>query len=342
LYKFVELGHTTNRMCGVIMKKFIKLLILLLILLSPITVFAYSDYIIPGGENVGIEVKYNGVLVIGFYKIDGEYNKNDIEVGDYITHVDNVEVNSVDELVENIEKYQKDEQVKLKIKRGNKTKEIDFKLIVKENVYKTGLYIKDSITGIGTLTFIDPESKIYGALGHEIIESTTNRQVEVRTGFIYESKVSSIDRSTNGNPGTKNAKFFYNNKYGDINKNTSYGIYGTYETLPNKELMKVAESSEIKTGTAKILTVTESSQIKEYEINITKIDKSSKIKNLYFEITDKELLSKTGGIVQGMSGSPIIQDNKIIGAVTHVVVENVKKGYGIFITTMLTEGERQE
>ena len=271
-----------------------------------------------------------------------EYNKNDIEVGDYITHVENTEINSVDELVNNIEKFQNAGKVKLKIKRNNKEKDIVFNLRVKDNVYKTGLYIKDSISGIGTLTYIDPETKIYGALGHEIIESSTNKQVEVRTGYIYESKVSSIDRSTNGSPGTKNAKFYYNNKYGDINKNTTYGIYGNYDIASTKEPMKVAEPDEIKTGEAKILTVTNESDIKEYKINITKIDKNSKIKNIYFEITDKELLDKTGGIVQGMSGSPIIQDDKIIGAVTHVVVENVKKGYGIFITTMLTEGEREE
>ena len=174
------------------------------------------------------------------------------------------------------------------------------------------------------------------------MESTTSSKVEVRTGSIYQSNVSSIDRSTNGNPGTKNAKFFYNNKYGSIKKNTTYGIYGEYTTPPTKETVKVGEPDEIKTGKATILTVTEDEQIIEYSINITKVDKSSKIKNLYFEIDDEELLKKTGGIVQGMSGSPIMQDGKIIGAVTHVVVENVKKGYGIFITTMLTEGERQD
>lgn len=324
------------------MKRSIKTLILLTIALMPFNVLAYSDYIIPGGENVGIEVKYNGVLVIGFYKIDDKYNKNDIEVGDYITHVNGTTINSIDELVSNIEKYEENGKVKLTIKRGNSNKEVDFNLIKKDNVYKTGLYIKDAITGIGTLTFIDPETKIYGALGHEILESTTNKTVEVRTGYIYESEVTSIDRSTNGSPGTKNAKFFYNNKYGDINKNTTYGIYGKYDANINKTPMKVASADEIKMGEASILTVTKENEVKEYKINITKIDKNSKIKNLHFEIIDKELLDISGGIVQGMSGSPIIQDDKIIGAVTHVVVENVKKGYGIFITTMLTEGERGE
>lgn len=339
MYNIVEWAHNIN---GDNMKRTIKLFILSLLIFNPINVLAYSDYIIPGGENVGIEVKYDGVLVIGFYKINDKYNKNDIEVGDYITHVEDQEIHTIDELVTNIEKYQRDGKVNLTIKRNDKTRIVNFNLVLKDNVYKTGLYIKDSITGIGTLTYIDPESGIYGALGHEILESTTSKQVSVRTGSIYESKVSSIDRSTNGNPGTKNAKFFYNNKYGNIFKNTTYGIYGNYNYSIDKEKVKVAEPNEIKTGNATILTVTEDSEIKEYNINITKVDKSSKIKNIYFEITDDELLSKTGGIVQGMSGSPIMQDGKIIGAVTHVVVENVKKGYGIFITTMLTEGERQE
>lgn len=323
------------------MKK-LKLLILALVLFNPISVNAYSDYIIPGGENVGIEVKYEGVLVIGFYKIDNKYNKNTLEVGDYIMRVEDEKINSIDELVNAIEKHQKDGKVNLTIKRNNKEQIVSFNLVKKDNMFKTGLYIKDSITGIGTLTYIDPETNIYGALGHEILESTTNSQVEVRTGSIYQSNVSSIDRSTNGNPGTKNAKFFYNNKYGDISKNTTYGIYGSYNIENTKEAVPVAEPNEVKTGKATILTVTEDSNVVEYSINITKIDKSSKIKNIYFEIDDEELLKKTGGIVQGMSGSPIMQDGKIIGAVTHVVVENVKKGYGIFITTMLTEGERQD
>lgn len=319
-----------------------KLILLILLMFWPINVLAYSDYIIPGGDNIGIEVKYDGVLVIGFYKIDNEYNKNDIEVGDYITHVEDTPISSINDLVSNIEKYQKDGYVNLTIKRKNKTRIVNFKLVIQDNIYKTGLYIKDSITGIGTISYIDPTTGIYGALGHEIIESTTSKVVEVKTGSIFASDVSSIDRSTNGNPGTKNAKFYYSNKYGDIKKNTAYGIYGNYTSDTDRQTVNVGKPDEIKIGKAYLLTVTENNKIKEYSINITKIDKSSKTKNIYFEIDDPELLERTGGIVQGMSGSPIMQDGKIVGAVTHVVVENVKKGYGIFITSMLTEGEREE
>lgn len=323
------------------MKK-IKVFLLAVIMFIPMNVLAYSDYIIPGGENIGIEVKYDGVLVVGFYKINNEYNENDIEVGDYITHIENEEVNSIDDLTSLIEKYQVNNKVKMTVKRNNKKRIINFKLVKDNNLYKTGLYIKDSITGIGTISYIDPSTNIYGALGHEILESTTKKMVEVKNGSIFASSVSSIDRSTNGNPGTKNAKFYYNQKFGDIIKNTDKGIYGSYTSKTNKEKVSVGKPEEVKTGKATILTVTSNNEIKEYSINITDVDTKSKTKNIYFEIDDKELLERTGGIVQGMSGSPIMQQEKIIGAVTHVVVENVKKGYGIFITTMLEEGERGE
>lgn len=321
------------------MKK--KIIILLITLILPINVFAYSDYLIVGGENIGIEVKNDGILVIGFYKVNNEYNKNGLKIGDIIKKVNDVEVLSIEELVETIDELQKDKKVTLTIERNKKEKDIEFQLIEDDGKYKTGLYVKDSVTGIGTLTYIDPSTKIYGALGHQIIESNTMKQIEVRTGSIFESNITGIDRSFKGNAGTKNAKFNSKNIYGTITKNTENGIYGTYNVeLPDKTLKEVGKSSEIKTGEAKILTVLEGNTVEEFIINIISIDEKNNIKNIYFEITDKDLINKTGGIVQGMSGSPIIQQDKIIGAVTHVIVKEPITGYGIFITTMLEEGER--
>lgn len=165
--------------------------------------------------------------------------------------------------------------------------------------------------------------------------------VEIRSGTIFESLVTSIDRSSVGSAGTKNAKFYSNNIYGNVNKNTISGIYGTYtDELPNKETLEVGKPDELKEGRATIYTVLEGDTVEEFTINITNINKSSQIKNISFEITDEKLLEKTGGVVQGMSGSPIIQNNKIFGAVTHVIVNNPTTGYGIFITTMLEEGEK--
>lgn len=322
------------------MKK--KVLTLVLLLVFPLNIMAYSDYIIPGGNNIGIEVYNEGIIVIGFYKINNKYNTNDLHIGDVITKINDDNVYTIDDMVRSIESNVKDNKIKLTVQRDKKEKIIDFELINIDNTYKTGLYVKDSVSGIGTLTYIDPETKIYGSLGHQIIEGTSMTTVEVRSGSIFESLVTSIDRSSIGTAGTKNAKFYSNNIYGNITKNNINGIYGTYtDKLPDKDLIEVGKPNDLNVGKASIFTVINGDKIEEFDINITKINKNSDIKNISFEIVDERLLDVTGGIVQGMSGSPIIQNNKIFGAVTHVIVNKPTTGYGIFITTMLEEGEKE-
>lgn len=209
-----------------------------------------------------------------------------------------------------------------------------------EGTYKTGLYVKDKIVGIGTLTYIDPNTKTFGALGHEIIEKSTTQKFEIKDGTIFKSDVTGITQSKDGRAGEKNANYDKSTVYGKIGENSSSGIFGNYMSEINSDqAMTVGTKDDIKIGPATIKTVVNNNEVKEYKINIININKSSDIKNILFEIVDEELLSKTGGVVQGMSGSPIIQNNKIIGAVTHVIVHEPKKGYGIFITTMLEEGE---
>ena len=321
------------------MKK--SLITILILLLFPLQVFAYSNYIIPGGTNIGIEVYNKGIMVIGFYKINNKYNTNDLKLGDIITHIEGIRVFTVEDMVSNIENNVNNNKVNITVIRNKEEKNIEFNLIKVDGVYKTGLYVKDSISGIGTLTYIDPETKIYGALGHEIIETNTMTSVEVRTGSIFESSVTSIDRSSIGTAGTKNAKFYSNNKYGNISKNTVSGIYGEYKKeLPNTELMEVGKPEELRLGKAKFYTVLEGEKVESFDIEITNINLKSEIKNITFEVTDERIKNISGGIVQGMSGSPIIQDNKIFGAITHVIVNNPNTGYGIFITTMLEEGEK--
>lgn len=323
---------------------FSKILFLTLSLLFfPLSVLAYSDYIIPGGENVGIEINSKGIMVIGFYKINGKLNKGNpnIKVGDQIIKVENTVVSTTQDLINAIEKEKNSSSVKLTILRDNKEKEITLDLILVDGIYKTGLYVKDNVTGIGTLTYIDPQTKIFGALGHQVAESNSNMTVEVKSGLIFRSFVTSIDKSSTGTPGGKNAKLDYETKYGNIYQNTEYGIFGKYtDSFPQKDFLKVANPNEIELGKAYIYTVLKDEDIEQFEINITKIDKNNEIKNIYFEVTDPTLLEKTGGVVQGMSGSPIIQNNKIIGGVTHVIVSNPTTGIGIFITTMLKEGEK--
>lgn len=319
------------------------LLTILLLLIIPINVFAYSNYVIASGETIGIEVNSEGVWVVGFYKIGNTYTAKDagFEVGDIITKVNNQTVDSIETMVDKINES-KDKQINFTISRNNEEKDITLEMQEDENkVLKTGLYVKDQINGIGTLTYIDPTTKRFGALGHEIIETTTAKKFEIKDGEIFDASVSNIEKSSDGRAGEKNATYDKVEGTGDIDANDATGIYGTYQkNIENMETIEVGDIKEITTGPASIKTVIENNTVEEFSINILNIDPNSKTKNILFEITDKDLINKTGGVVQGMSGSPIIQNNKIIGAVNYVIVNDTKKGYGIFITTMLEEGDR--
>lgn len=331
----------------IILKKFKNVFISILFILCilPTNILAYSDYLLVSGKNIGINIKSDGIMVVGLYNIGNVSPGKDanINLGDRIIKINDKQVNNINEMVSLITSLTNKESIKITYIRDNKENTTNLKLVKSsDGTYKTGLYVKDEISGVGTLTFIDPESKKYGALGHEIIDKNTSLKMEIKDGKIFKSEVTSITKSSNGNPGEKNAIFYTEEVFGDIEKNTSSGIFGNYkENISDLKKYEIADSNEIKLGSAKILTVLDGSEVKEYDINITRLnDSKSKYKNILFDITDEELLEKTGGIVQGMSGSPIIQDDKIIGAVTHVVVDNPKKGYGIYITNMLNEMEK--
>lgn len=305
--------------------------------------YAYSDYIFASGENIGIELNSKGVVIVGLYKVNNEYPaaNSGLKIGDVILSVNNEPVSNIDEMINKIDKSNNKDEISIEYLRNNKKNVTSLKLILDETgIYKTGLYVKDSIAGVGTLTFIDPETKLFGALGHEILEKTTGEMLEIKDGTIFASTVTGIIPSDNGNPGEKRATFYNDKVKGNVFENTNKGIFGTFtENIDDLKLYKVASPENIKTGEAKIMTVLDGETVKEYTINILKLNNRGKTKNIVFEITDEELLSKTGGIIQGMSGSPIIQNEYIIGAVTHVVVDNPKQGYGIFITNMLEEAE---
>lgn len=318
---------------------------LLILFIMPINIYAYSKYIIPGGETIGIEVNSKGVLVVGFYEVNSRYIGKDagFEIGDTITEINNNKVNNINEMVNVVNEEAKDSnKLDVTITRNNKSSTLNLEMLCdSENVCKTGLYVKDEITGIGTLTYIDPKTTIFGALGHEITERTTGERFEIKDGKIFKATVTDNTKSENGSPGEKNATYDETITYGKINSNEESGIFGKYtdELLKDKAL-EVGTKDDVKKGEAIIRTVINGNEVKEYTINILNINKDSDIKNILFEITDKELLNETGGVIQGMSGSPIIQNDKIVGAVTHVIVNDAKKGYGIFITTMLEEGDK--
>ena len=322
-----------------------KLLLVLpiLSLFIPVPIKAYSNKVILGGENIGIEIESSGIIIVGFYEINNKNINlsNNIKLGDKIIKINDKNVNNIEEMINQIKISLNKNEIPITIERNNK--EIKTKLQVikdKNGIYKTGLYVKDRISGIGTLTYIDPETKIYGALGHEVIESYSKAKVNVKNGTIFESTITDINKTNKNKTGEKEASLNKSNIYGNIKENTENGIFGNYYLNQEKNnLIEVAKNNEIHEGKAYIYTVLEENKKEKYEINIIKIDSNSKTKNILFEITDKNLIDKTGGVIKGMSGSPIIQDNKLIGAITHAIQNKNNMGYGIFITTMLEEGE---
>ena len=322
-------------------KNFIAIMIVATFIM-PQSILAYSNYIVAGGENIGLQINNDGIIIAGFYKVDDIYPgmKANLNKGDTIIKVDDNSVKTIDDFITSI-KNSNQRSLKLVYLRNGSEQTTTLNLINDNGVVKTGLYVKDMVSGIGTLTFIDPETGLYGALGHEVLESSSGTMLDVKDGKIYNSSVTSIEKSTRGEPGAKNANVDSNDVYGNIKENTISGIFGNYtKNINENSLYKVANYEDIKLGEAKIITVLSGNEKNEYTINILKVnnDKHDN-KNILFEVTDKKLIEKTGGIVQGMSGTPIVQGNNIIGAVTNVVVNNPKKGYGILITTMLEEAE---
>ena len=318
--------------------------LLLLTFILPLNALAYSDKIIAGGENIGITLNSKGILIVGTYDVDNlsPAKEAGLKNGDTIVSINGNQVNTINEMAEKINEANSDE-ITVNYLRDKESHQTKLKLYKDEsNVYKTGLFVKDSITGIGTLTFIDPNTKKFGALGHEIQEQSTGKILEIKDGKIFDSTVTGIIPSKDGNPGEKKAEYNADKIKGITKENTTQGIFGDYtEQIVRDNLYKVAKPNEVTKGRAKMLTVLNGSEIKEYDINIIETNYSDqKNKNFVFEITDKNLLDKTGGIIQGMSGSPIIRDDYILGAVTHVVVNDTHKGYGIFITNMLEEAEK--
>ena len=299
-----------------------KITTLLLLLLTnvfiPLNVLAYSDYIIASGKNIGIELKSKGIIIVDTYKvgnIDPAMDAN-LQNGDKIYIVNDIVVSSIEEMLDVINNSPDKSNISIGYYRGNKKLSTTLKLVLDDdNIYKTGLYVKDSISGVGTLTFIDPNTKLYGALGHEIIEKTTGQKFEIKDGKIYSSEVIGINPSNDGIPGEKNARYNTNDIYGNVKENTKSGIFGEYTSnIPDTKLFKVSNPEDIQLGDASILTVTSGDKISEYSVNILKVfSEVNSTKNILFEVTDKDLLDISGGIVQGMSGSPIIQGNNIIG-----------------------------
>lgn len=304
----------------------------------------------PGGISIGVKINNKGALVVGYSDISTHDGLSEspgkiagIELGDIIEEVNGENIETCSDLISKVKTCRNDE-LTVKILRGNSEITKKVPLIKEDNEYKIGLWVRDSTAGIGTLTFYDKDSKTFGALGHPITDGDTNVSFNIKSGTLLRSSILSIKKGERGNPGEIKGLFINENEsIGTIEKNTSSGIYGdglTELINPNfNKAMTVAYRDEIKEGHAQIITTVEDDGAKAYDIEILKLLPQDEpgSKSMIIKIVDPVLLEKTGGIVQGMSGSPIIQNGKIIGAVTHVLINKPDVGYGIYIEWMLQD-----
>ncbi len=308
--------------------------------------------LIPGGHSIGVLLRTEGVMVIGYSPVLNRQNEAcfparqaDVRIGDVILEVNGIKVLSDDQVGRIIAETRHPEKgITLKISREGKIlQRVVYPQFCEDTkTYRIGLFVRDNAGGVGTLTFFDPRTKKFGALGHVITDSETNQKLNIRQGKILAVSVESIQKGESGSPGEKIGIFLEDTEFGSIEKNETCGVYGTmHQDLTNEHYsypLPIGFSNQLRTGKAEILTVVKGQQIRKYEIQIEKILFGKRDgKNMIIRITDPELLQITGGIVQGMSGSPIIQDGRIVGAVTHVFVNDPPRGYGVFIENMLFE-----
>ena len=309
--------------------------------------------VIPVGNIAGVKLYTNGVLVVGMSEIEGEDNKSykpyensGIEEGDTIVKVNDTTIYSTDDLIENIN-LSKGEQLQIQYIHDEETKECSITPVkTDKEEYKLGLWVRDSAAGVGTVTFYEPSTQKFGALGHGITDIDTGELLNIASGEFVTADILNIKKGEDGNPGKIQGTVDGQETIGEISKNTEFGIYGKIEDLSSLNIdaskeMEVALRDEIQLGKATILCSLDNENVQKYEIEITKIYKENNYDNKSMEIkvTDERLIKKTGGIIQGMSGSPIIQNGKFVGAVTHVLVNSATEGYAVFGDLMIKQSK---
>ena len=311
------------------------MLFFIMLLLIPAAAAAASR-LIPVGSTVGLELQTDGILVAEVC----EDCKTELEPGDRIISIDGTEISSVKEIHDRLNKGSG--SVTLTVLRNGKKTELMAQPIDTDQGKRLGISVRDHIAGIGTVTYVNPKDNTFGALGHGVNEIGSMELLPANRGSVYESTIQSVKKGEIGVPGQLQGTATSTEPIGNIYCNSSHGVFGTLGTdLTKNPALPVAKNSEITTGKATILSNVLGTEVQEYDVEIIKIypTESDSGRNICLQVTDPKLLELTGGIVQGMSGSPIIQNGKLIGAVTHVFVQNPKMGYGIFIENMLKAGE---
>ncbi len=328
---------------------FCLLSMLLLVSVLCLPVFANEnkqDYnnveLYPGGMPFGAKIVSNGLTVVKFSSTQGKDTssayKAGIRQGDLITKINGKCINTIDEFVKQIDNCG-GKELTITILRDNK--EMNFSVTPKyssdDGKYKTGIWVKDSTSGIGTVTFICPDTQGFGGLGHAICDSSTGKPVNMTNGTVMNVAINGVVKGQVGVAGELKGCFL-NKKIGTLTKNTDCGVFGLLSSTNSENVapMKLCTKENVKEGKAYIICTLDKDGPKKYDIEIYSIDSSnSPTKNFRIRVTDRELIEKAGGIVQGMSGSPIIQDGRLVGAVTHVLINDPTQGYGIFIENML-------
>ncbi len=309
--------------------------------------------VIPGGQSIGVLLHTEGVMVVGEAAVEKDgytlfpARSAGITVGDLILKINGSKITSENQLQEMVDQCgRQGKDITLLVKHGNKNILTKIKPILcdKTDRYRIGLFVKNSTAGVGTLTFYEPQSKTYGALGHMITDFDNGRKLTPVDGKIVEATVKGLHSGKRGVPGEKLGVFKGNSDIiGNIEKNTTCGIFGRLQKGINNPYytrpMPVAMRYQVQEGPAEILTVLDGSKIESFNINILDILSAGNNKELVIKVTDQELLRRTGGIIQGMSGSPIIQNGRLVGAVTHVFINDPAKGYGVLVENMLNEAK---
>jgi len=306
--------------------------------------------VVPLGNAIGMKLYTKGVLVVGMSQIETDknekkkpYENSGIEQGDTILEINNNIVGNTEELIKEVENS-KGNTINIKYLRDDKTMQTDITPVKSKNTYKIGLWVRDAAAGVGTLTFYEPSTNLFMALGHGISDIDTEEIVNIANGELVTANIVSITKGRKGYPGEIRGTIDEGKTIGTIYKNTNFGVYGmvknkNYLEADLTQEMEVAPRNEIKEGKAQIICQLENSTKKKYDIEIEKvyINNNQNNKSMLIKITDKELLEKTGGIIQGMSGAPIIQEGKFVGAVTNVLVNDPTQGYGVFADIMIKE-----
>ena len=324
-------------------KKTIAFFVILVLLFSAFCLSAAAAQVIPGGDAVAVRLQCDGVILLGFTDDakDNPARAGGLKRGDRIVGVGESAIHSADDLTAALNLCS--DTVCVTYVRGENSRQTSVTLRQEEDgSRRLGILIKDSTAGIGTLTFLLPESGVYGCLGHGITDSDTEDLFPTAGGVIYPAKIMSVRKGAAGSPGELQG-MFSGSSMGTANYNTQTGLFGTLdsETLSQRQTVETAEKREVREGAATIRCTLEDGEVQEYEIEIVRIYRifSGTTKNMLIRVTDERLLEKTGGIVQGMSGSPIFQNGKLVGAVTHVLVNDPTSGYGIFIENMLNAAQ---